>query len=387
MQLAGRLDRPLRVKATARATDGETQAASGEVDGEGRATVELDASRNGAVLVDVALEDPVSGQTLEALPDAAVVDVVPRAAILYAQGSSGTLARSLRKGGWTLNVVPASRLDAHADALDGYHAVVLDDVAITDASPRFWNALVAAVQNRGLGLMVLGGERSFARGGYRRISARVGSARDRRSRRCSISPRASCSSWTSRAAWARAAAAWIASSWPSVQCSRPRAASPPRDSLGLVVFDVVPRVLIPLGPATAGTSALERDWHDEPEWRNKACTRARRGDRRARALGCRTAHADPRHRRFRRRRTARRTARAARSFSNRDDRSGRRAGRRRKRAGTARRRGNRRCASRERGRRIAARHALRSSSVAGRASSAARSPCRSVRRCRSHPER
>ena len=38
VQLAGRLDRPLRVKATTRAASGETQAANGEVDGSGRAT-------------------------------------------------------------------------------------------------------------------------------------------------------------------------------------------------------------------------------------------------------------------------------------------------------------------------------------------------------------
>ena len=37
-----------------------------------------------------------------------------------------------------------------------------------------------------------------------------------------------------------------------------------RDSLGLVVFDVAPRVLIPLGPAPAGTTALERDWRASP---------------------------------------------------------------------------------------------------------------------------
>ncbi|MBK7472061.1 MAG: VWA domain-containing protein [Betaproteobacteria bacterium] len=38
-----------------------------------------------------------------------------------------------------------------------------------------------------------------------------------------------------------------------------------RDSLGLVVFDVVPRVLIPLGPARAGKLALERDWPTSPK--------------------------------------------------------------------------------------------------------------------------
>jgi len=37
-----------------------------------------------------------------------------------------------------------------------------------------------------------------------------------------------------------------------------------RDSLGVVVFDVAPRVLIPLGPAPAGTLALERDWRASP---------------------------------------------------------------------------------------------------------------------------
>ena len=37
-----------------------------------------------------------------------------------------------------------------------------------------------------------------------------------------------------------------------------------RDSLGLVVFDVIPRVLIPLGPARAGAVALARDWQTTP---------------------------------------------------------------------------------------------------------------------------
>ena len=364
VQLAGRLDRPLRVKATARATDGDTQAASGQVDGEGRATVELDASRNGAVLVDVALEDPVSGKILERFPDAAVVDVVPRAAILYVQGSSGTLARSLRKGGWTLNVVPATRLDAHADALDGYHAVVLDDVAITDASPRFWNALVATVRNRGLGLMVLGGERSFARGGYRESALEsvlpVSSEPAALDQPVSIvfvvdksGSMGQGSGGVDRFQMAQRAVLETARGLTQ------------RDSLGLVGLR--------RGAARADSARpcpcrdidtgarLERN----AEWRNKACTRARDGDRRARALGCRTAHVDTRHRRFRRRRTARRTARAARSFSNRNDRAGRRAGRRRKRPGAADRRGNGRCASRERGRRIAARHALRSRASPG----------------------
>ena len=38
---------------------------------------------------------------------------------------------------------------------------------MSDAGPRLWSALGAAVRERGVGLVVLGGERSFARGGYR----------------------------------------------------------------------------------------------------------------------------------------------------------------------------------------------------------------------------
>ncbi|HPT17175.1 MAG TPA: PLP-dependent transferase, partial [Kiritimatiellia bacterium] len=37
-----------------------------------------------------------------------------------------------------------------------------------------------------------------------------------------------------------------------------------RDSLGLLVFDVEPRLLIPLGPSQAGIRALERDWQSSP---------------------------------------------------------------------------------------------------------------------------
>ena len=263
VQLAGRLDRPLRVNATARAMTGETQVASGEPDGEGRAIIELDAGGSGAVLLDVAVEDPRSEQTLDALRDAAVIDVSPRATILYAQGSSGPLARSLLAGGWALNVVPASRLDVHIDELDGYQAVVLDDVAISDASPRFWNTLVSAVQNRGLGLMVLGGERSFARGGYRQsvlesvlpVSSEPAVLDQPASIMFVVDKSGSMgqgSGGVNRFQLAQRAVLETARDLTE------------HDSLGLVVFDVVPRVLIPLGPARAGTSALARDWQTSP---------------------------------------------------------------------------------------------------------------------------
>lgn len=263
VQLAGQLGRALRVKATARTSSGETQQASREADGSGRATIEFDAGRSGAVLVDVALQDPATGRTLDAMPDAAVIDVAPRASILYARGSNGPLARSLLRGGWTLNVVPAARLDAYADGLDRYQAVVLDDVAIADAGPRFWNALVAAVKDRGLGLLVLGGERSFARGGYREST--LESVLPVLSEPAALDQPAAVvfavdksgsmgqgSGGVDRFALAQRAV---------IETAR---GLTERDSLGLVVFDVAPRVLIPLGPAPTGTLALERDWRTSP---------------------------------------------------------------------------------------------------------------------------
>ncbi len=263
MRLAGRLDRPLRVGVVARSAYGETQMASVEPDAEGRAIVELDANRGGAVLLDVALEDPSSKQPLDAVRDAAVVDVVPRAAILYAQGSQGLLARSLRAGGWAIDAIPAAKLDARTDALDGYRAVVLDDVALADASPRFWSALASAVRERGLGLMVLGGERSFARGGYRQSA--LESVLPVSSEPAALDQPASVvfvvdksgsmgerSGGVDRFQLAQRAVVETARSLGE------------RDSVGLVVFDVAPRVLLPLGPARAGTAALARDWQTTP---------------------------------------------------------------------------------------------------------------------------
>ena len=264
VQLAGLLDKPWRVKAVARGAGGQTQAAIAQTDAAGRATLEFDAGRSGAMVVDVALEDPVSGQTLHAVPDAAVIDVTPPAAVLYAQGGAGaTLARSLQSGGWALELVPAARLDVHADGLDGYQAVVLDDVAIADASPRFWAALVAAVKQRGLGLVVLGGERSFARGGYRGsvlesvlpVASEPAALDEPVSIVFAVDKSGSMgqgSGGVDRFQLAQRAVLETARTLTE------------RDVMALLVFDIAPRLLIPLGPAGAGTLALARPWPASP---------------------------------------------------------------------------------------------------------------------------
>jgi uncharacterized membrane protein len=162
-----------------------------------------------------------------------------------------------------VEVVAAARLDTHADGLDGYQAVVLDDVAINDASPRFWDMLVAAVKRRGLGLVVLGGERSFARGGYRGsvlesvlpVASEPAALDEPLSVVFAVDKSGSMgqgSGGVDRFQLAQRAVLETA-----------RGLSE-RDALGLVVFDVAPRVLVPLGPAGAGTAVLAQPWPASP---------------------------------------------------------------------------------------------------------------------------
>ena len=263
VQLAGQLDRPLRVKATARTAGGEARWATAQPDGGGRAAIELDGGHGGPVLVDLALEDAASGATIDAMPDAAVVDVAPRAAMLYVQGGAAPLARSLRMGGWAFDVVAAARLDAQTEGLDGYQAVVLDDVAIADAGSRFWGTLVAAVKNRGLGLMVLGGERSFARGGYR--GSVLESVLPVLSEPPALDQPAALMFAVDKSGSMGQGSAGVdrfqLAQRAVLETARGLTA---RDQLGLLVFDVTPRVLIPLGSAAAGTAVLERPWPASP---------------------------------------------------------------------------------------------------------------------------
>ena len=263
VQLTGLLDRPLRVEANSRDAGGQAQSVGTITVGNDRVTIELDASRSGVVVVDVALRDPETGATLDAWPDAAVIEVAPPAAILYVQGSTGSLASSLVQGRWSLDVVPAARLDMRADGLDGYQAVVLDDVAIADAGPRFWSALVTAVRERGLGLLVLGGERSFARGGYRgsALEAILPVTSEPAALDQPVSVVFAVDKSGSMGQGSGGVDRFQLAQRAVLETARGLGE---RDSFGVVVFDVVPRVLIPLGPAATGVATLERDWRASP---------------------------------------------------------------------------------------------------------------------------
>ncbi len=257
--LEGDTARSLRVAATARHASGAVLSSSAAANERGVATLDLESGRAGPLVVSLSLEDARSGEMLDLRRDAVAIDVMEPARLLYLQGSPGPLARSLLAGGWTLETAPARRADVFRDRLGGYEGVVLDDVAHEDASPDFWRALADEVTRRGLGLLVLGGERSFARGGYR--ESVLESVLPVLSEPAALDQPASVvfavdksgsmgegSGGVNRLSLAQRAV---------LETAQTLAA---RDSAGVVVFDVEPRLLLPLAPAAEARRALAGSW-------------------------------------------------------------------------------------------------------------------------------
>ncbi|MGH9149444.1 MAG: glutamine amidotransferase, partial [Acidimicrobiales bacterium] len=99
----------------------------------------------------------------------AAVEVVGPARVLIVEGADGdaaTLAAAIRAGGTLADVTATASLPA-LDGLSAYAAVVLVDVDARSLTPAQVNDLSATTRDLGRGLVVLGGDRSFALGGYR----------------------------------------------------------------------------------------------------------------------------------------------------------------------------------------------------------------------------
>jgi len=242
-----------------RDASGAVQSTTAKPDGRGTARVELQAAHGGPLHVALTLRDAATSEVLDARREAAAVDVVEAARLLYLQGSAGLLARSLGAGGWSVEVAPARRADAYRERLGGYEAVVLDDVAYDDASRGFWQALAAEVTGRGLGLLVLGGERSFARGGYRESA--LESVLPVLSEPAALDQPASVvfavDKSGSMGEGSRGVNRLSLAERAVLETARTLGE---RDAAGVVVFDVEPRVLLPLGPATPAMRSLEGNW-------------------------------------------------------------------------------------------------------------------------------
>lgn len=257
--LAGEASDGLRVTAILRDSSGAESRVTATPDARGVATIPVTAERGGALRVSLSLEDSQSAEVLETRRDAATIDVIEPARILYLRGSSAPLASSLAAGGWQVETVAARRATDFRERLAGYETVILDDVSRDDTDDGFWQALADAVRTRGLGLLVLGGERAFSRGGYR--DSTLESVLPVLSEPASLDPPAHVvfavdksgsmgegSGGVDRLSLAERAVLETLGTLGA------------RDSAGVVAFDVEPRLLEPLAPAPAVKRALSGNW-------------------------------------------------------------------------------------------------------------------------------
>jgi Mg-chelatase subunit ChlD len=257
--LAGETSPGLRVAATLRDSSGVEQRVVASPDAQGVATIPVVTGRGGVLRVSLELEDADTGALLDARHDAAAVDVVEPARILYLRGPSAALATSLAAGGWQVETVPARRAADFRERLAGYDAVVLDDVSRDDADDSFWQALGAAVRTRGLGLLVLGGERAFSRGGYR--DSTLESMLPVLSEPASLEPPVHVVFAVDKSGSMGEGSRGVDRlSLAERAVLETLGTLGVRDTAGVVAFDVEPRLLEPLAPANAVRRALGSEW-------------------------------------------------------------------------------------------------------------------------------
>lgn len=259
----------LRVTVRARGSDGTIEQAVADIDRRGIATTAVRARVPGPMLVEVMLEDAGSGRRVDSRAPAALIEVDTGAPILLARGGPSALADSLTSGGWKVDVVLPGQLDGVADVLERYQAVILDDISAGDAGAAFWTKLADAVRLRGLGLMVLGGSRSFAMGGYRGTTLEellpVIAEPGEPARPTGVlflvdksgSMGQALAGEADRLTMARRAV---------VQTARDLGE---QDLMGILAFDAEPRPIVPLGPADASKRLLDTS----PSWRASGGTR------------------------------------------------------------------------------------------------------------------
>ncbi|MGR8930366.1 MAG: VWA domain-containing protein [Gammaproteobacteria bacterium] len=87
--------------------------------------------------------------------------------VLYIRHQNAPMLTTLTNVGVAVNAIGPESCVGALDQLNAYAAVILDDIGIAMMSDRCWQGLAQAVNNIGVGLIVLGGPNSFAAGSYR----------------------------------------------------------------------------------------------------------------------------------------------------------------------------------------------------------------------------
>ncbi|MBS0196070.1 MAG: VWA domain-containing protein [Planctomycetes bacterium] len=213
---------------------------------------ELD-ERGAPRLVGDTVAENNTGEAFTLSPGRGTVLLVDGVSRGEAQGAGLTLAGALRKSGFTVNVVPPENLPGDVLSLQEHDLVIMEDVAadLVDAGKQ--TALAAYVQDLGGGLVFVGGPNSFGAGGWKgsTLEPLMPVRLDLPERLITpevaivlVTDNSGSMSWTvlgslrTKQEIANDAAAMAIRSLDA------------RDLVGVITFNSVPDVLIPLGPNT-----------------------------------------------------------------------------------------------------------------------------------------
>lgn len=146
-----------------RLSDGERQVTAGLTRLTFRERVESAGVHRYEVRVQVPEEDPLPENNRARW----LVDVAGRRPVLVVtESNEPALARLLERGGLDVRAGVPGSVDWSLAALDGYAAVVMENVPAWAMADDAMRMLGAWVQQQGGGLLMTGGERSFGPGGY-----------------------------------------------------------------------------------------------------------------------------------------------------------------------------------------------------------------------------
>ena len=86
--------------------------------------------------------------------------------LVSSKENASVILQALNKKQQGINLIEPSELHTGTN-WNQYNSVILNNISLNEVPITAWQMLIAQVETRGLGLLVIGGDQSFARGGYR----------------------------------------------------------------------------------------------------------------------------------------------------------------------------------------------------------------------------
>ncbi len=127
--------------------------------------LQLSAATSGPHLLELTILDP-NGDPLDSRQR--YFEVVREHQLLYLSHQPPSLpVQQLQQSGWGITQLSPRQLNSRPDSFKDTSLVLIDDIPADDLAPETVTALTGAVEQQGVGLIVLGGPNAFGSGGYR----------------------------------------------------------------------------------------------------------------------------------------------------------------------------------------------------------------------------